>query len=79
MESFFGHKQSEDPAPVFSQLFETANKMMQRMPEIPRISSVMNMNMDMNPFSKFMNLKVNACLFLLRFFFRHKDYVKYKP
>jgi len=53
--SFFGRKQSEDPAPVFSQLFETANKMMQGMPEIPRISSVMNM--DVNPFSNFMNMK----------------------
>ncbi len=56
--SFFGRKQSEDPAPVFSQLFETANKMMQGMPEIPRISSVMNM--DVNPFSNFMNMKVNV-------------------
>jgi hypothetical protein len=46
--NFFGRKQSEDASPVFSQLFETANKMMQSIPEIPRIS--------MNPWSNFPGL-----------------------
>eukprot|EP00088_Acartia_fossae_P017180 TRINITY_DN1972_c0_g1_i5.p1 TRINITY_DN1972_c0_g1~~TRINITY_DN1972_c0_g1_i5.p1 ORF type:complete len:669 (-),score=235.64 TRINITY_DN1972_c0_g1_i5:725-2731(-) len=41
----FGRKQSEDPSPVFSQLFETANNLMQSMPEFPRMS--------MNPWSEF--------------------------
>jgi len=38
VEGMFGRKQSEDPSPVFSQLFETASNLMQNIPEIPRIS-----------------------------------------
>lgn len=48
---FFGRKQSEDQSPVFSQLFETANKMMQSIPEIPRVSME-----SMNPWSNFPGL-----------------------
>jgi len=59
---FFGRKQSEDQSPVFSQLFETANKMMQSMPEmsipeIPRVSmnSMSTLN-SLNPWSNFPGL-----------------------
>ena len=59
---FFGRKQSEDQSPVFSQLFETANKMMQSMPEmsipeIPRVSmnSMSSLN-SLNPWSNFPGL-----------------------
>jgi len=38
VEGMFGSKQSEDPSPVFSQLFETASNLIQNIPEIPRIS-----------------------------------------
>ena len=38
VEGMFGSKQSEDPSPVFSQLFETASNLIQNIPEIPRVS-----------------------------------------